>query len=281
MGKNLENKIFFPGEFILGEIEVNQISLCHINKNNLCLQLLVRPIDIYEVPFLHLHNKINKKNYKSNKPINIRNSIKYPYNSGEKIKIPEQVEILNHFLNFQIENYSTKNNRLELEILKNQRKSHLNLYISEKCSLNQYIPADLKYKKIQSCFIIKKNKQLFLISNEDCITIKKDKIKHHLIRDLIFDTINLNKLGKILIDNNRFLTIQKGRPYFFPNCQKTGPISKNDLKYKIVSHNSALKDFSNQKNLNLNYCDLTNKLYNFIPLANYYEKLDFPKMLIK
>ena len=311
--KNLENKIFFPGEFILGEIEVNQISLCHINKNNLCLQLLVRPIDIYEVPFLHLHNKINKKNYKSNKPINIRNSIKYPYNSGEKIKIPEQVEILNHFLNFQIENYSTKNNRLELEILKNQRKSHLNLYISEKCSLNQYIPADLKYKKIQSCFIIKKNqfvdsyttlgflenltsysleivkwkykneknKQLFLISNEDCITIKKDKIKHHLIRDLIFDTINLNKLGKILIDNNRFLTIQKGRPYFFPNCQKTGPISKNDLKYKLVSHNSALKDFSNQKDLNLNYCDLTNKLYNFIPLANYYEKLDFPKMLIK
>ena len=311
--KNLENKIFFPGEFILGEIEVNQISLCHINKNNLCLQLLVRPIDIYEVPFLHLHNKINKKNYKSNKPINIRNSIKYPYNSGEKIKIPEQVEILNHFLNFQIENYSTKNNRLELEILKNHRKSHLNLYISEKCSLNQYIPADLKYKKIQSCFIIKKNqfvdsyttlgflenltsysleivkwkykneknKQLFLISNEDCITIKKDKIKHHLIRDLIFDTINLNKLGKILIDNNQFLTIQKGRPYFFPNCQKTGPISKNDLKYKIVSHNSALKDFSNQKDLNLNYCDLTNKLYNFIPLANYYEKLDFPKMLIK
>ena len=311
--KNLENKIFFPGEFILGEIEVNQISLCHINKNNLCLQLLVRPIDIYEVPFLHLHNKINKKNYKSNKPINIRNSIKYPYNSGEKIKIPEQVEILNHFLNFQIENYSTKNNRLELEILKNQRKSHLNLYISEKCSLNQYIPADLKYKKIQSCFIIKKNqfvdsyttlgflenltsysleivkwkykneknKQLFLISNEDCITIKKDKIKHHLIRDLIFDTINLNKLGKILIDNNQFLTIQKGRPYFFPNCQKTGPISKNDLKYKLVSHNSALKDFSNQKDLNLNYCDLTNKLYNFIPLANYYEKLDFPKMLIK
>ena len=287
--------------------------MCHINKNNLCLQLLVRPIDIYEVPFLHLHNKINKKNYKSNKPINIRNSIKYPYNSGEKIKIPEQVEILNHFLNFQIENYSTKNNRLELEILKNQRKSHLNLYISEKCSLNQYIPADLKYKKIQSCFIIKKNqfvdsyttlgflenltsysleivkwkykneknKQLFLISNEDCITIKKDKIKHHLIRDLIFDTINLNKLGKILIDNNQFLTIQKGRPYFFPNCQETGPISKNDLKYKLVSHNSALKDFSNQKDLNLNYCDLTNKLYNFIPLANYYEKLDFPKMLIK
>merc|ERR1711862_71694 len=311
--KNLENEIFFPGEFILGEIEVNQISLCHINKNNLCLQLLVRPIDIYEVPFLHLHNKINKKNYKSSKPINIRNSIKYPYNSGEKIKIPEQVEILNHFLNFQIENYSTKNNRLELEILKNQRKSHLNLYISEKCSLNQYIPADLKYKKIQSCFIIKKNqfvdsyttlgflenltsysleivkwkykneknKQLFLISNEDCITIKKDKIKHHLIRDLIFDTINLNKLGKILIDNNQFLAIQKGRPYFFPNCQKTGPISKNDLKYKLVSHNSALKDFSNQKDLNLNYCDLTNKLYNFIPLANYYEKLDFPKMLIK
>ena len=311
--KNLENKIFFPGEFILGEIEVNQISLCHINKNNLCLQLLVRPIDIYEVPFLHLHNKINKKNYKSNKPINIRNSIKYPYNSGEKIKIPEQVEILNHFLNFQIENYSTKNNRLELEILKNHQKSHLNLYSLEKCSLNQYLPADLKYKKIQSCFIIKKNqfldsyttlgflenltsysleivkwkykneknKQLFLISNEDCITIKKDKIKHHLIRDLIFDTINLNKLGKILIDNNQFLTIQKGRPYFFPNCQETGPISKNDLKYKLVSHNSALKDFSNQKNINLNYCDLTNKLYNFIPLANYYEKLDFPKMLIK
>merc|ERR1711982_318666 len=34
---------------------------------------------------------------------------------------------------------------------------------------------------------------------------------------------------------------------------------------KLVSHNSALKDFSNQKDMG----------------ANYYEKLDFPKMLIK
>ena len=307
--KNLENKIFFPGEFILEEIEINQVSLCHIIKNNLCLHLLVRPVDIYEVPFLQLQSKINRKIYNPNKPIKIKNSIKYLYNSGEKIKTSEQIEILNQFLNFQIKNYLTNYNLVELEISKN----HLNFYISKKCSLNQYVPADLKYTKIQSCFIIKKNqfvdsyttlgflekltlysleivkwkykkeknKQLFLISNEDCIIIKKNKTKHNLIKDFVFDTINLNKLGKILISNNQILTIQKGRPYFFPNCQSNSSINNNDLKYKLIGCNSVCADFSNQKSININYCDLTNKLYKFIPLINYYEKLNFPKLLIK
>jgi hypothetical protein len=34
------------------------------------------------------------------------------------------------------------------------------------------------------------------------------------------------EIGKVLIENNNFLTIQKGRPYFFPNCKNDDLINK-------------------------------------------------------
>jgi hypothetical protein len=33
---------------------------------------------------------------------------------------------------------------------------------------------------------------------------------------LLFPKDNLAKTGKIIIENNKFFTLQKGRPYFFP-----------------------------------------------------------------
>jgi len=311
--KNLENKIFFPGEVILDKIEITQISLCQVQKNDLCSQLLIRPINIYEVPFLQVYRTVIKKNHNPNKLVNVINSIKYPYDSGEKIKTSGQVDILNQFIDFQLKNSLNKDNCVQIELIKDQRKNRLNFSLSEKFSLNQYIPADLKYTKIQSCFLIKKNqfvdsyttlgfletltsqslevvklkskreknRQLFLISNEDCITIEKNKIENKTIKDFIFDNIDLNKLGKILIDNNDFLTIQKGRPYFFPNCQNNDFLNNNDLKYKLIDSELSYSDLFNKKYVNINYCNITNKLSHLIPLTSHYEKLDFPKILIK
>ena len=39
--------------------------------------------------------------------------------------------------------------------------------------------------------------------------------------------VQINKTGKIIIENNNFFTIQKGRPYFFPNCKNENLIIKN------------------------------------------------------
>merc|ERR1712238_316890 len=190
---------------------------------------------------------------------------------GERIKTSGQVEILNQFLSFKLKNSLKKDNRVQIKILNDKRKNNLNFSFLEKFSLDHFIPADLKYTNIQSCFLIKKtqfidkystlgfletptlksleivklkskrkkNRQLFLISNEDCIKLRKKEVKNKSIKHFIFDNINLNKL---------------------------------DLSYS---------NLFNKKYININYCNITNKPSHLIPLKNYYEKLDFPKILIK
>ena len=49
--KNTSKKLYFPGEMILSNISVQQLSFCeNINGKN-TEQLLVRPIEIYEFPY--------------------------------------------------------------------------------------------------------------------------------------------------------------------------------------------------------------------------------------
>ena len=48
----------------------------------------------------------------------------------------------------------------------------------------------------------------------------------------MFDNININKLGKIIIDNDETLTIQKGSPYYLPNYQDADSVNSDDLKYE-------------------------------------------------
>jgi len=311
--KNLDNKIFFPGEVILNDIEIDKISLCQVEKNESYSQLLIRPINIYEVSYSREYRTKIEKSFQSNKLINLIHNVKYSYNSGERIKTSEQVEVLNQFLSFKLKNSLKKHNGVKIKILKNKRKNVLSFSFLEKFSLNHFVPADLKYTNIQSCFLIKKNqfidkystlgfletstlksleivklkskrkknRQLFLISNEDCIKLRKKEMGSKNSTDFIFNNINLNKLGKILIDNNKILMIQKGRPYFFPNCQDTDFINSNDLKYKLIDLDLSYSNLFNKKYININYCNITNKPSNLIPLKNYYEKLDFPKILIK
>ena len=59
----------------------------------------------------------------------------------------------------------------------------------------------------------KRNKQVFLISNNDCFIIKKSQITNKTINNFILDNININETGKILIENEKMLTLQKGQPY--------------------------------------------------------------------
>merc|ERR1712151_354932 len=311
--KNLDNKVFFPGEIILNQIEIDKISLCQIEKNESFSQLLIRPINIYEVSYSREYKTKIEKNFQKNKLVNLTHNVKYPYNSGERIKTSGQTEILNQFLSFKLKNSLKKDNRVQIKTLKGKGKNNLNFSFLEKSSLNHFVPADLKYTNIQSCFLVKKNqfidkystlgfletstlksleivklkskrkknRQLFLISNEDCIKLQKKEVKNKKIKDFIFDNTNLNKLGKILIDNNEILTIQKGRPYFFPNCQDTDFINNNDLKYKLIDLNLSYSNLFNKKYININYCNITNKPSHLIPLKNHYERLDFPKILIK
>ena len=111
----------------------------------------------------------------------------------------------------------------------------------------------------------KDTKQILLISNEDCLTIQKDKIKNKTVNDLVLNNVNLNQIGKVIIDNNKFLTIQKGKPYFFPNCYIDNSTNNINLRYKIVSLNRLpfFNPLKTKKSIYLNYLEFKS-LLNFL-----------------
>ena len=125
-------------------------------------------------------------------------------------------------------------------------------------------------------------KQIFLISNDDCVTVKKEHGKNKLVNELIIDKIKVNQTGKVLIDNDRFLTVQKGRPYFFPNCKTDDSKEEVDLQYKLLNLNRNICNY--KTNTFLNYYDITKRsiLEKLDPNKKSYGfKIKFSKMFIK
>jgi sporulation protein YlmC with PRC-barrel domain len=58
-------------------------------------------------------------------------------------------------------------------------------------------------------------KQILLISNKDCLTIKKNKFPNKKLNDFIINSSNVNETGKIIIENNNFLHYKKENLIFF------------------------------------------------------------------
>merc|ERR1739838_245511 len=89
-------------------------------------------------------------------------------------------------------------------------------------------------------------------------------IKNKTIDDLLINNVNVNYTGKILMDNNKFVTIQKGRPYFFPNCRNEDSIINTDLIYKPLSCDSfrSNSELKTKRLIYLNYYDVTTGLIN-------------------
>merc|ERR1712194_299809 len=65
-------------------------------------------------------------------------------------------------------------------------------------------------------------------------------------------------MGKVLIDNGKFLTIQKGHPYFFPNCKTDNFKENGNLQYKLLTLNKSIPN--HKSNPFLNYYDITKRL---------------------
>ena len=310
--EQLNKNVYYPGEIIFENIEITHPSVCeHITtkSNN---QLLIRPFTIYEIPKEKNGKKIFTNNTNSELIFNINNKTTYLYKTNKKIKTANSINLISQTINLKSKN-SVQNN-ITIDLSNSFKTKRLNLKILEKLVLNQYIPAHLKYTKLQSCLLIEQDqfidsyttlgylesvtvnsleivkfkskrsnkKQIFLISNDDCITVKKEQGKNKTVNELIIDNIKVNQTGKVLIDNGKFLTIQKGRPYFFPNCKTDDSKEKVDLQYKLINLNDNICDY--KTNTFLNYYDITKrsivekldpnkKLYGF--------KIKFSKMFIK
>ena len=160
--------------------------------------------------------------------------------------------------------------------------------IIEKIQFNNYIEPNLRDKNIDPCFLIQKDqfvsnynilgyletitsnslevvkfkikkqkeKQIFLISNQDCIVMRKSEVTNKKLNDFIMSKSNLAKTGKIIIENDKFVTVQKGRPYFFPNCKSDTLTVKTNLQYKVLpQRNNKFNNITN-RNISVNYYDL-------------------------
>lgn len=310
--EQVDKNVFYPGEIIFNNIQITQPSLCENIQNKTNNQLLIRPFSIYEIPKEKSLETIFNTDTNSESIFNIDNKINYLYKANQKIKTSNSIDLISQSINLNSKNSSQNNITIDLSnCFKTKR---VNLKILEKLILNQFIPAHLKYTNLQSCINIGSNqfidsyttlgylesittnsleivkfkskqankKQIFLISNNDCITVPKEQGKNRTVNELIIDNIKVNQTGKILIDNGEFLTIQKGRPYFFPNCKTENAREKIDLEYKFLTLNH--NKINNKGNIFLNYYDITKRslVERLDPYKKSYGfKVKFSKMFIK
>ena len=287
--KKKAKKLYYPGENIFSNIIVKTLSFCeHINGKNKD-QLLVRPIEIYE--FANSNQSLISTLQKVDTDIfNLTSKSIYSYKSNQIIKGTKDLNLVSNILNFKTNKSLNKN--INIQLSNNQKFGYINFDVIEKLNLINSISPNLRYQNIQSCFLIQQkqfisnytllgyleavspnsleivkckikkqnNKQIFLISNDDCLTVKKTEIGNKKLNDFIVSKNNLAKIGKIIIENNDFVTIQKGRPYFFPNCNNENTGLKTNFQYKLISPSRVLSNFQTDRTISLTY-------YNIVKLS--------------
>ena len=311
--KNLAKKVYYPGEMILGHIIVKELLFCEHLIGKITDQLLVRPIQIYEFP------QVMDLGLKSlnNQPFNLSIKSVYSYKSNQLIRSVQNLSLISTFLKFKTNKLINHNINLQLSSVKKMKI--INFYVIENLSLNNYISPNLRYKNIEACFLIQPNqflssystlgylesivknsleivkfktknqitKQIFLISNKDCLNLKKEEVSNKKVNDFISSKFDLAKTGKIIIKNDRFVTIQMGRPYFFPNCDNDNVASKTNLQYKTVPPSRVKVKLNNLRNISLNYYNIFNLSVTKYPIVSNLQhskvdlKIEFSKLFLK
>lgn len=313
--KEFTNQVFYPGEILLDYIEITQPSFVEIIDTGFSIQLLLRPLQLYEIPLAKPIKKIFGSKFRQNSLVLIENSLSSFYKSSHPIKENQSIELINDSLVFIGVNAFRKNCNFNFDIKVDLIKGLVKLIKSEKLDLAQYIPASLKYTDINLSIVVKNHqfvnsystlgylqviadrsleivklkskkvqkKQIFLISNNDCVVLPKTKVKNKTLNQLLINQRDINENGKIIIDNGSTVTIQKGRPYFFPKCRNDNFVDETLLQYKLVSQNRPLtKNNLNRKTpINIQYYDIANKLITTSIRNNKETKFTFSKMIIK
>jgi DNA-directed RNA polymerase beta' subunit len=277
--KNASKKLYYPGEVIFSNIPIQKLSFCEHIIGKKTEQLLIRPIELYELPHLNL-NSVNLENDINSK---LGTKTLYTYKPNQILKSTQNVNLVTHKLTFKTNKLLT--NQVHVELINNKKANSVDFKVDEKLNLNNFLSPYLKYKNLQSCFLIQRNqfvdsytilsyleaitcnsleivkfkikkkdtKQILLISNKDCLTLKKSQFPNKKLNNFVLTSLNVNETGKIIIENNDFLTLQKGRPYFFPNCKNDDLTNKIDLQYKLLSPNYTHNKLSTNRLISLNY----------------------------
>ena len=317
--KNQSQKLYYPGEIIFDKIPIKSLAFCEQISGKQTDKLLIRPIQIYEFPHKNISPVNSIVNVKNSDTFNLESKSIYFYKSNQLINSSKSLDLISNILTFKI-NKSLKDN-IKIELSNNLKKNCLDFILNEKLSLTNYITPNLKYKEIQSCFLIQTNqfvsnytilgylesvtsnyleivkvkikkqvqtgKQIFLISNDDCLSVKKDEIPDKKVNDFITSKSHLARTGKIIIENDNFYTIQRGRPYFFPNCKNDNLIQNTNLQYKVVPFSQAANNFLTNRQVSLSYYNIRKVSLNQNPKSISFSnseislKSEFSKLFLK
>nr|YP_009308861.1 RNA polymerase b''-subunit [Toxarium undulatum]AOS86604.1 RNA polymerase b''-subunit [Toxarium undulatum] len=322
--ENFSKNFYFPGETIANNIIISKPSFCEIITIENTNQLLIRPVDVYEIPIINSLNNLLQTTLQLNLILDFTNIIKHFYKSSQRIERNFSINLISNILKLKPDINLTNN--INIKILPNLKQQLLEILLTKTLFINHYILPNLKYSNINTCLLLEQNqylnsysiigylesitnkslkivkikskqteiKQIFLISNKDCIVINRNHSNGKKINQLVINTQNLNYSGRIIIDNGQFVTIQKGKPYFFPNCKNDDSQLSQNIKYTVFDQNNKLFEKIIAKNhyINLKYFDITKKcliekLFNYKSFCSINQKIDvgikieFSKMFIE
>lgn len=284
--KDTAKKLYYPGEVIFSNIIITELCFCEHIVGKYTDQLLIRPIKIYEFPNLNRSQNKLQNNFNNQLIFKLKSRSIYLYKPNQIIKSTKNLNIVSSVL--ILKTNTSLNTNLSIELLNNKKTNSIEFRNTEKIYLNNFILPNLKYKNLNSSFLVQKNqfvdsystlgyleafslnsfkivkfkikkqdiKQIFLISNNDCLIIKKTKMTKKQLHDFVINSENVNETGKIIIESNDFFTIQKGRPYFFPNCKNEDLINKTNFQYKLIPLNRIRPFPKTEKNISLNYYNI-------------------------
>jgi DNA-directed RNA polymerase subunit beta' len=286
--KEKAKKVYFPGETLFSNITITEPSFCEHIIDKTTDRLLIRPIEIYEFAHSKSVKTIFKEDNQVESILKLNNKSVYLYKPNQTIKATKNLNLISTVLTLRTNKSSY--NDVNIQLLNDGKRNLVNFRIIETLFLNNYISPQLKYKNLKSCFIVQTNqfvdqyntlgylesitlnsleivkvkvkqkeiKKILLISNNDCLKIKKDLKTKKTVNDFIVNSSNVNESGKIIIENDQFLTIQKGRPYFFPNCKNEALVNKTNLQYKLLSPARNQNRLKTNRTISLTYSDMIN-----------------------
>ena len=308
----LTETICYPGEQVCTNIITTNLTFCEQFIRKSMTQLLIRPIILYEFPKCSITPK--NVNFSSQQFPLYSKSI-YLSKSNQTIKGFQNFNLVTSLLLFKINQPTSKNSNLCLDL----KDSKIEFQVNRRLSLTSYIPPSLKYKNLQISTLVQKNqfiskyttlgyleavtkdsleivkckikkgipKQILVISNNDCLVIPKKNITNKELNDLVITTKKANQNGKIIIENSSYFTIQKGQPYFFPNCQMDSFENNINLQYKLVPAKQINAYICTQRNISINYrnilqVSLTNKLKSIFQKKSLVSiKVEFTRFFLK
>ena len=258
------NILIYEGECLLKK----KLLLCQKKVDNefdiIKTKILIRPLKCYEFSKINQVENVSNKGRHSFNIFTLFTKPKIIFKPNQLIKTKNSINLIFEYLTYKFNSTYFKN--ITFNLANNKSNYQVKLIQFTLFCAKQYIPANSNYKNLKSCLLVQKKqfidkytiflflesitstireiikfkvihqkiKRILLISNDNCTIVKRNSDYNKKLNDFIINSAKVSQLGKIILKNKNFITIQKGQPYFFPNCKLLPFLSLESLTYRLL-----------------------------------------------